>query len=68
MTGDGLICGAECHYGGLSAARKYSSSDLGWMWHCNRRVRAAGDRCYQHPAKAAGDTQETAIDESKETA
>lgn len=42
------ICAAPCHYGGLSAARKYSRSELGWMWHCNRRVNVAGQRCYQH--------------------
>ena len=43
------ICGAPCRHGGLSAARKYSRSELGWMWHCNRRVGKPGDRCWQHP-------------------
>ena len=42
------VCGAPCHWGGLALARRSSKSDLGWMWHCNRRVRAAGDRCWQH--------------------
>lgn len=42
------ICGAPCHYGGLSATRKYSKSELGWMWHCNRQVKVPGTRCYQH--------------------
>jgi hypothetical protein len=47
-TAERPICGVPCHDGGVKAARKYSSSDLGWMWHCNRRVKNAGDRCYQH--------------------
>lgn len=42
------ICNAPCHYGGLSAARKYSRSELGHMWHCNRVVKNEGDRCWQH--------------------
>lgn len=42
------ICGAPCHYGGLEMTRRRSKSDLGWMWHCNRRVKTEGDRCYQH--------------------
>lgn len=42
------ICGARCYYGGKSAARKFSRSELGWMGHCNRRVPVAGDRCFQH--------------------
>lgn len=42
------ICGQPCHYGGLSPARKYSRTDLGWMWHCNRTVKTAGERCWQH--------------------
>ena len=42
------ICGARCFYGGKSMARKHSKSDLGWMWHCNRRVARAGQRCWQH--------------------
>lgn len=45
------MCAAPCHYGGLSAARKYSRSELGWMWHCNRRVSEVGQRCYQHRAE-----------------
>lgn len=47
------ICGEPCHYGGLSAARKYSRAELGWMWHCNRRVRTDGDKCWQHRPEAA---------------
>jgi hypothetical protein len=43
------ICGAPCHYGGLSATRKYPHSELGWIWHCNRHVGKPGDRCWQHP-------------------
>ena len=43
-----LICGAPCHYGGLSAASKHSRSELGWMWHCNRKVQTAGAHCWQH--------------------
>lgn len=46
-TWESLHCGAPCHYGGLSMARKYSRSDLGVMWHCNRRVKGGG-RCWQH--------------------
>lgn len=42
------ICGAPCHYGGRSMAREHSRAELGWMWHCNRRVSAAGQRCWQH--------------------
>ena len=37
-----------CHYGGLSAARKYSATDLGYIWRCNRVVSESGQRCYQH--------------------
>ncbi|MFT7022438.1 MAG: hypothetical protein ACJA07_001522 [Rhodococcus sp. (in: high G+C Gram-positive bacteria)] len=48
------ICGAECHYGGLSSARKYASTELGWMWHCNRVVKAEGDRCWRHQPLRAG--------------
>lgn len=44
----GPICDAPAHYGGLSATRKYSSADLGHMWHCNRRVKVEGSRCWQH--------------------
>lgn len=42
------ICGQECHYGGLSMARKYAHTDLGHMWRCNRYVKSPGDRCWQH--------------------
>ncbi|SDH41030.1 hypothetical protein SAMN04488590_3270 [Microbacterium sp. 77mftsu3.1] len=42
------VCGFPCHHGGLSAARKHSRAELGHMWHCNRPVKNAGDRCYQH--------------------
>lgn len=41
-------CDEPCHYGGLSAARKYSASELGHMGHCNRIVKNQGDRCYKH--------------------
>lgn len=41
-------CDVPCYYGGLSAARKFTKSELGHMWHCNRRVKNPGDRCYQH--------------------
>lgn len=44
------ICGAPCQYGGISATRKYARADMGWMWHCNRRVKAEGQRCWQHKA------------------
>lgn len=46
------ICAAPCHYGGLSAARKYSRAELGWIWHCNRRVSTPGQRCWQHSVVA----------------
>jgi len=48
-----FICGASCHYGGLSANRKHSAAPLGWMWHRNRAVVSEGARCYQH--KVEGD-------------
>jgi hypothetical protein len=51
------ICGEPCYYGGLSAARKYSSTDLGWMGHCNRRVKNDGDRCAQHARQACGSSR-----------
>lgn len=41
-------CGAPCPYGGLSATRKYSNVDFGWMGRCNRRVSFEGARCWQH--------------------
>jgi hypothetical protein len=43
------ICGAPAPYGGTGAARKHSRSDLGWMGHCNQRVKAEGLRCWRHP-------------------
>lgn len=45
---EAIICDTPCHYGGLSAARKYSRSEFGKIWHCNRRVKNVGDKCYQH--------------------
>ena len=47
-------CGAPARYGGLSAARKHSRAELGHMWHCNRPVKNAGDRCYQHRGVSDG--------------
>lgn len=47
-TSPAIICGVPCAWGGMSAARKHSRVDLGHMWHCNRRVRTAGERCWQH--------------------
>ena len=46
------ICGYPCYYGGLSATRKYSASEMGWLWHCNRKV-TDGGRCWQHRDKGA---------------
>lgn len=43
-----FVCGVPCHYGGLSAARKYSRADLGRMWHCNRPVKSENETCFQH--------------------
>ena len=45
------ICGAPCAYGGLEMARRRSKSDLGWMGHCNRRVKVPGAYCTQHRDK-----------------
>jgi hypothetical protein len=42
------ICGAPAHYGGLSATRKYASTDLGYQGTCNQVVKAIGDRCWRH--------------------
>lgn len=48
-NGDGKpICGAPAHYGGLSAARKYANTDLGYQGTCNQVVKAIGDRCWRH--------------------
>ena len=49
-AGAEVICGHPCPWGGTSAARKHSNSDLGWMGHCNRKVAVDSDRCGQHKA------------------
>lgn len=48
---DSPICDAPCFYGGIAATRKYSKAELGHMWHCNRKVKVAGERCWQHKEK-----------------
>lgn len=47
----GFVCGVPSRYGGLSAARKYSRVEFGLIWKCNRRVKIAGERCWQHKEK-----------------
>ena len=56
------VCFVPCHYGGMSAARKYSGTPLGYAWRCNRRVRAWGLRCYQHAGEVLDATEQARLE------
>lgn len=57
------VCYAPARYGGLSAARKYSRTDFGYIWTCNRPVTEWGLRCYQHADVVLNETDQRSLDE-----
>lgn len=56
------VCYAPARYGGLSAARKYSRADLGYIWTCNRPVLTWGLRCYQHTDVTLNEADQRSLD------